>query len=163
MRKFENREILYKTIITIFFVVSFLCAPKVGFLPLGVEGFCLANNILFPLSHANIFHLLCNLWCMWLLRPPYYWVSAIVISFVCSLLPEINHEPIMGASGIIFAIIGARYGVRNNAKRLIRNTWLPFIVMAFMPNVACLYHLYCIGVGFCWGYIKETWRLTRIR
>ncbi len=156
-----------KFIVTLILVVSNLCAPKVGFAPLGAEDFDITSNLLFPLFHANWLHLLCNLWCVWLIRPPYCVFSGIVISFLCSLLPEpFISEPIMGISGILFAMIGAKFGKVGQAKELIRKTWLFFLVTAFLPNIACLYHLYCIALGYLWGAHKDyirLWLLTRTK
>lgn len=145
-----------KAIITTLLVVSNLCAFKVGFLPLDAEDFDITRNLLFPLSHANWLHLLCNLWCMWVIRPPYFLLSGLLISFFCSLLPEpFLHEPIMGMSGILFAIIGAKHGEVRQAKELIHKTWIFFLLTALIPNVACLYHLYCIALGYTWGTCKK--------
>ncbi len=156
-----------KVVITALLVVSNLCAFKVGFTPLGAEDFDILNNILFPLSHANIIHLLCNLWCLWIIRPPYFLCSAVLLSFICSMLPEpFLQEPIMGASGILFSMIGAKYGEVSRGKELLQKTWLFFLITALLPNVACLYHLYCITTGFAWGWTKQTYRLwlsTRIK
>ena len=150
-----------KAITIFFFVVSFLCIPAKGFRPWGVEDFCLWHNILFPLSHANFFHLLCNMLCLWVMRPRYYIASGVVISFLCSLLPELTDIPVMGASGILFAIIGAKYGRVMGIKAMFRNHALFFVIASVMPNIACLFHLYCIFAGFAWGYIKETFELWR--
>lgn len=163
MKKFRLNNIVSfgeKLAITSLFVVSNLCVHKVGFLPWGVEDFDIMRNILFPLSHANWFHLACNLWCVWLLRPPYYIVSAVIISFLCSLLPEpFIHEPIMGMSGIIFAVVGTKYGFIGDMSKAIKSVWLFFVITAFIPNVACLYHFYCFSAGFMWGWTKGTMAL----
>lgn len=153
-----------KIIISLILVVFALAFPKVGFLPLGCEGFSLKANILFPLCHANIFHLLCNLLCLFMMRRPYYLVEGIIISFLCSLLPEWTDTPIMGCSGILFAIIGIKYGRLDRWKELLKNTWLFFIITAFIPNVACLFHIYCILCGYIVGTLQTTfilWQKTR--
>lgn len=156
-----------KAIITTLLVVSNLCVFKVGFHPLGAEDFDITHNALFPLSHANWLHLLCNIWCMWVIRSPYFLWSSILISFFCSLLPEpFLHEPIMGMSGILFAMIGAKHGQVGQAKELFHKTWLFFVITALMPNVACLFHLYCISLGYFWGMNKKDiclWLTTKIR
>ncbi len=137
-------------------MVSNLCAFKVGFLPLGAEDFDIVRNLLFPLSHANWLHLLCNLWCIWMIRPPYYLWSSILISFFCSLLPEpFIHEPIMGVSGVLFAMVGTKFGRVGQIGELVRRTWLFFALTALVPNVACLYHFYCITLGCLYGSLLK--------
>ena len=159
-------DVKAKAGISAIFVVSFLTVPRVGFLPLGTVGFDILNNIMFPLCHANVFHLVCNLLCVWLTRPSYHILSGILISFFASLLPEMTTDPIMGMSGILFAVIGVKYGKMGLLTLLAKRTWAFFVITALLPNVACIYHLYCIIIGYLWGAAikkrKEVmlWKLT---
>ena len=151
---------IYKTTTVFIIVVCFLLLPKVGFLPAGAEGFSVIRNILFPLSHANIFHLALNILCIcYLKNAKRYVIPAVIVSFLCSLLPEPNYsmEPgIMGASGILFAIVGFKYGIYGKGALMVRNNWLFFLVSAFMPNVAMLYHLYCITIAYALAWVYQT-------
>lgn len=158
----------FKISITFILVVLFLSFPSVGFSPLGGENFRLIGNIVFPFCHANIFHLCCNLYCLWLLRKPYYIIYGFIISFLCSLLPELTvyglftHTPmlpIMGCSGVLFAVIGIKWGMVAKWKEMWRKCWLFFVITAFIPNVAFLFHLYCITVGYAFGYSLLIYRL----
>lgn len=172
---------LSSSLTLIILVVFFLVPEKIGFYPLGSEDFAIRNSILFPFFHANIFHALCNILCLWTIRGKHYLVPSFIISFLCSLLPEysplscfvpfINASsdgaclPIMGFSGILFAIIGIKYGYVAKWKTMLSRTWLFFLITAFIPNVAMLFHLYCIIVGYLYGFIKSTldlWREAKI-
>lgn len=144
---------LLKLIITTILVVRYLLFPKVGFNPEGMAGFDIYNNIVFPLSHANIFHLLCNILCLWYIRRlSFYLPPAIAISFICSFFPENIHN-IMGFSGVLFSIIGLIYGENNRGYDMIKNNWIFFFVTAFIPNVAVLFHIYCLIFSFFIGKI----------
>lgn len=152
-----------KIITTTILVVSFLLLPKVGFRHFGAEGFDITHNIIFPLSHANIFHLLCNICCMWQMRRiKDYLLPAFFVSLFCSFLPESTPD-IMGCSGVLFAIIGFKYGKFNMGYRMIKNNILFFIITAFIPNVAVLFHIYCLITAFFIGYTLETYRLWQKR
>lgn len=154
-------SLIAKTTITILVVVSFLLLPKVGFLPIGAEGFEPLRNIIFPLSHANIFHLLCNILCLWQMRKINAYIApAFIIQLICSLLPELLHD-IMGMSGFLFAIIGLKCGVKGIGVKMVK-AFLPFFVVSlFIPNVAFLYHLYCISVAYAIGSLYDLYRLWK--
>lgn len=152
----------FKFIITIFLVVSFLLLPRVGFNPEGGEGFDTYRNIMFPLSHANIFHLACNLICLWQIKHiSTYILPAIVISFLSSLMPSFYCHDIMGVSGVLFAIIGLKYGRFSTLKAMVRNTAFFFIITAFIPNVAALFHIYCITIAFIVGWLYKNQSLWK--
>lgn len=160
----RSKNLWFLAITSIIMVVSSLSFPKVGFLPARREGFTLLSHIVFPLCHANVFHLACNLLCLYQLRQPYYLIPSIIISFACSFLPcpvlvlnsyavEFSYLPIMGFSGILFAIIGIKWGRIGDLKRMFSRLWPFLLVTAFIPNVAFLFHLYCIIYGFTFGYM----------
>ena len=153
--------------LAILLVVSFLCLPKIGYYPLGAEDFNLIKNILFPLSHANIFHLACNILCALRIITGFHTlIPAFIISFLASLIPapvlsdwSLTITPIMGASGILFAIIGIRWGRYGSFKGMLSRLWFFFLITAFIPNVAVLFHIYCIIIAYAYGWLQETIRL----
>lgn len=150
IRAFKD-GIYLKSLITTILVVCFLMLPKCGFHTEGASGFQIINNLLFPLSHANVFHLLCNVYCIWQIRNLKRYVApAFIISFLCSLLPEYLHN-IMGCSGVIFSIVGLKYGEAYRFKDMVKANWWFFAITAFIPNVAVLFHLYCIIISFIIG------------
>lgn len=160
MKTFDDK--LLKSLVTIFLVMSFLLLPKVGFHPEGGGGFDLYRNILFPFSHANVFHLACNIICLWQIRRVRrFIVPSFVISFIASVLPFYQCVDIMGFSGILFAIIGIQYGVYSSFFTMFRKTVIFFVITAFLPNVAVLFHLYCIVIAFSAGWLYQTYRLWK--
>lgn len=172
-----------KLTLTILVVVSFLMLPKVGYLPLGHGGFDITHNILFPLSHANVFHLICNILCLWQIRSVSRWVTpAVIISFLASFLPVLTLsfatdlisicsgavlseptivQPTMGFSGILFAILGLQYGFYDKGRQMLRNTWFFFLITAFIPNIAVLFHIYCIAMAFVAGWVYGSYCLWK--
>ena len=160
---------IYKIVITILLTVPYILGFKTGYT--GDSG--LASHLLFPFSHANIFHLACNLIAVWVLK----WnmkniIPSVAISFVASFLPGINIYPqlTMGASGIIFAAIGIMWGryfsheyfntwlerdmdiLSGNVKKFFLYVLVPLAVMMFLPNVNFALHLYSLYLGMLYAF-----------
>lgn len=164
LRPFKD-SVFIKTTITILVVVSFLLLPKVGFLSLGAEGFDPMRNFVFPFCHANVFHLLCNVLCLWqMCGLKKYIMPAFIIQHLCSFLPELTPN-IMGMSGLLFAIIGLKCGYANIGTKMIKTLAPFFIVTFFLPNVAFLFHLYCLLYSYAAGvayYDYCLWKNLRL-
>lgn len=148
----------YKLIITTIMVVSFAFLPKYGFVPFGREGFDLKCTLLFNFCHANIYHLLANILGLWLIKGKLHLPMALTISLTASLLPEFI-IPIYGCSGTLFAIVGIKYGLYGNLNYMLKKTWWVLLIPLFIPNIAGLFHIYCILLGFMYGWCKGTYCL----
>lgn len=149
-----------KTFIFIILILSFYLLPKYA---VGSDSDFI-HHALFPISHANIFHLAGNLLCLWLFKIKLHLPVAVVVSFVCSYLPQFNFwgmEPFMGFSGILFAIIGIMYGERNKPKRMFKYCIVPVIITGLFPHVCLSIHLYCLLAGFAYGYVLETYLIYK--
>ena len=167
MKKSNNtlyilKDCLYtKLIITTILVISFLLLPRVGFCPAGGEVYAVPTNVFFPLVHANVFHLLCNIACLWQLYDVKRLLFAgCIVSFLCSFLPESLHD-IMGCSGIIFAMIGFRFGEYGRFNTMVKAYALFFVITAFIPNVAVLFHIYCLVMAYIAGNLYQTLSLLK--
>lgn len=150
-----------KSFIIIVLVLSFFLLPKYA---VGDDsGFI--HHVLFPISHANIFHLAGNILCLWLFKIKLHLPVTVAVSFVCSYLPQFNlwgMEPFMGFSGILFAVIGIMYGRQNRPKRMFKYCIIPLLITGLFPHVCLSIHLYCLLAGYAYGYLLETYRLYRL-
>lgn len=157
-RKSNNFIVKDKTnvLIVAVYIVVFLCCRITGFSVEGSKGF--TQHLVFAFLHANIFHLLANSLCVMQMRNiRRYFVSAFIISFVCSYLPQlspiwslglISSSGIIGASGVLFAIVGMKYAQVSSFVRMAKAT-APFIIIsAFLPNIAWTFHVQCLVLGF---------------
>lgn len=130
-------------------------------------------HVLYMFSHANVWHMLGNLFILWILRRPLFMPAAFLIGFFASYLPVLpglwdltNQDSMvtMGMSGMLFAIIGIKWG---NYYRLAQSLGeaaekkafkdfcvkvLPFVIGgALLPHVNWSIHLYCLLAGTLYG------------
>ena len=136
-----------KSIVSIVLVIWYFTMPGHGF-----TGYVdIAGHILYPLSHANIFHLLANILCLWMIPCGLHLTSAFILSVLCSFLPCFIYEETVGFSGVLFSIVGISWGRVNRFKDMIwRNKWF-LIIPIFIPHVNALLHLYCLVLGYLLG------------
>lgn len=143
----EVRIDIEKLLVSIVLVLTFVFLPKYGYLGYGD----IWNHLLYPFSHANIFHLLANILCFWMIRCKTYLLLCFIVSFLCSFLPSLSCEPTMGFSGILFAIVGMSWGRSGRFLEMLkRNMWFLIIPM-FIPHVNGLLHVYCMLAGYILG------------
>lgn len=151
----------HRLVVSIFLVGSYFILPKYGFTSFGgsIEG-----HLLYPLSHANIWHLLANVLCLWMLRCPLHIFITYLIAVLCSFLPSFClidsimqggfyslQQPTYGFSGVLFAMVGISWGKIHRFKDMIlRNKWV-LIIPAFIPHINFLIHIYCLMAGYLYG------------
>lgn len=144
----SSNSIGVKLVVGFVLVGSYFLLPKYGFTS---SLHPLINHLLYPLSHANIWHLAANLFFLWLLPCKLYILTTFVCSVLCSFLPCFSSEPTMGFSGVLFAIVGMSWGKVGRFKDMLwKNRWylvLPF----FIPHVNAFIHLYCLLAGYMCG------------
>ena len=135
-----------KSLVSAVLLLSYLVFPKFGFPDGGISG-----HLLHPLSHANVWHLLANILCLWMLSCDLHLSVSLIVAVVCSFIPCLMSEPTMGFSGVLFAMVGISWGkVGMFREMLCRNKWF-LIIPAFIPHVNALIHLYCFVAGYAAG------------
>ena len=135
-------------------VGSYFLMPKYGF----TLHSPLIDHILYPLSHANIWHLAGNILCLWMIKCKPYILATFVCAVLCSFLPCPQlplyggvTDPTMGFSGVLFAMVGVSWGKAHRFKDMIwKNKWY-LIIPAFLPHVNFLIHFYCLIAGYLFG------------
>ncbi len=119
----------------------------------------IVRHLVFPLSHGNVFHLLANLLCLWVMPGRLYLGWALLVSFFSSWMPVMScHEywtwtdqETVGLSGVLFAIIGIKWGLSGQLRRFV-TVVMPFVVAgALLPSVNWWLHLYCAWIGYFVG------------
>lgn len=149
-----------KYYVAIFLILVFILCPQTGY---EVDG-PLLNHVTWIFCHANLFHLFGNIVCLLMLKRKLFLVPAFVISVVASFIPILiigGTYATMGFSGVLFAIIGIKYGDCGKWKLCAKNC-LPWIAISiFFPHMNWCIHLYCLTIGYLYGairrrYIKRT-------
>ena len=109
------------------------------------------EHLLYPLSHANVWHLGANVLCLWMITCRLHLASSYFVAVVCSFLPCFVSEATMGFSGMLFAIVGMSWGRVGRFKDMIwKNKWF-LLIPLFLPHVNGLLHLYCLVAGWLIG------------
>lgn len=142
-----------KIAITFLLTAWYFLMPKVGYMGF----FPLWEHLVYPFSHANIFHLLGNLLCLWLLpcslRVPKSYLVAVIASFIPLIFTE---QPTMGFSGFLFAVIGMTWGRIRQFRKMCKKIAPYIIVTLFLPNVNWEIHVYCLLFGYVCGVFEKT-------
>ena len=168
-----------KVLVTVLLVLWYVGMPEMGYKPVGEPTGGVAGTIwehlLWPLSHANVWHLAGNEWVLWWMKGRLYMRESYVMAVLCSFLPVVPGvweifsagEPLstVGFSGVLCASIGVRWGEWIGITR--RKTggsggyvayWtfakkvLPFVAVGILiPHVNWSIHLYCLLTGLAYG------------
>lgn len=146
------RYSLAKVIVSIVLVVWYLTMPQVGFCGFGIHEYgVLSRHISYPLCHANIWHLMANILCLWSISCRMHLSSSYIIAVLCSFLPCFLSEPTTGFSGVLFALVGISWGRTRRFKDMLwRNKWF-LVVPVFIPHVNAFLHFYCLVAGYLAG------------
>ena len=163
MKRITIEKIAVTTVLTIWWA----CLPMVGYDANDFRDANVGLHLAYMLSHANIWHLLGNLFVLWLFRNKLYLLPSLIIAFLCSFLPVVGIWPMgvtVGFSGVLFAIAGIKWGVycrqfvlaghwfEREALAEFSKKALPFAVLGiFIPHVNWCLHLYCLLAGFVYG------------
>lgn len=170
-----------KVLVTVLLVVWWIGMPEIGYRPVGEATGTVAGTIwehlLWPLSHANVWHLAGNVWVLWLMKGRLYMRESYLMAVLCSLLPVVPGvwelfsagKPLntVGFSGVLCASIGVRWGewvgvtLRESAGHggfgaywTFAKRVLPFVAVgALIPHVNWSIHLYCLLAGFLYGRV----------
>lgn len=151
-----NRYKIVKGLISLVLVGSYFLIPEYGFTSFcSLETKDIIQHILYPLSHANIWHLLANILCLWMLRCRLHIIVTYLIAVLCSFMPCFVSEPTMGYSGVLFAMVGISWGSIHRFKDMVwRNKWI-LIIPAFLPHINFMIHLYCLMAGYLYGSLID--------
>ena len=122
------------------------------------------QHLIYQFFHANIFHLAVNLYVMWLCvtRFKLSQRQMLMCFIISALTPATLPMPTIGASGIVYAMLG----IINTmvAKKLRFAMWIAvYIAISALFNCNWSIHLYCYALGFMFNSITLLWtRLTRL-
>ena len=119
----------------------------------------LIPHLTYSFQHANLWHMLANLFVLWSIKQRMNVVSGYLVAVAASFLPMFTDKPTVGMSGLLFAMFGIMWGERGDFKGFIKAGLPVILIMMLIPNINGLLHLYCYFLGYIWfrylSYCKE--------
>lgn len=167
-----NKLMMEKVAVTLVLVLWWVLGEPVGY---GEDCgntavyLTVAEHALAMVSHAGFWHLVGNLFVLWILRWELYLLPAALIALVMSFVPVFGviwpmDGVTMGFSGVLFAIVGIKWGLYCQSfapagTYFVRAAFsefcykiLPFaLIGVLIPHVNWCLHLYCLLTGFAYG------------
>ena len=118
----------------------------------------ITGRLCYHFFHANVFHAICNIWCLLALAFYYdiedwelllaFIIASTVPSWGLSPLPSfLSPVKAIGFSGVCFALMGIVF--HKVARKKYYLSWIiPIVAIGFIiPGMAAALHLYCFAVG----------------
>lgn len=127
---------------------------------LGGQGQPWWNSLVYQLCHDNIFHLLANVYCLFLiLRGGFHiGVRRCAFAYGISIAASLVCLPTQGFSGILYALFGM-VSWQSSRIRLFHAWMLPLILVGFLfPNMSAMLHLLCYIAGVAIDMMFVPWR-----
>ena len=121
------------------------------------------NRLFYPLFHANLIHVILNIFCI-LQLAFYYRMSRwfLLASYIIAVTaPSCLIEGTLGFSGVIFAALGLYSMIVTRGWVIAAHVALYCSLTALFSCVNTLLHLYCYAVGFVCSLLiteKQWWR-----
>lgn len=112
-----------------------------------------ARVFLYPLFHANVFHLLVNCLALWMLLKPERKDNAtcLIEGYVISCIAFFfTHTPMIGISNLLYAVAGLRspsFGSPWWKTTPVRIFLAVTFIMMFIPQISGITHVVSFGLG----------------
>ena len=135
-----------RIVVILIFLVLYLTTEPTPVYP-GCE---ILHRFIFHFYHTNIWHLMANASCIYVMKK-FCWWEAYILAVVCSWVIV---SPTLGLSGVIFAAIGCNLGERGAWKGLCK-CGLSAVLFGLMPGVSMVFHLVCLVSGFVVKYLQR--------
>ena len=120
----------------------------------------LIPHLTYSFQHANLFHMLANLFVLWGIRQRMNVTSGYLIAVAASYLPMFTDKSTVGLSGLLFAMFGIMWGERGDVKGFLKAGMPVILIMMVLPGINGLLHLYCYLIGFvCFEFYRIIRRL----
>ena len=116
------------------------------------------SHVLGVLTHANVWHLLSNIYFILLMRWRGRWLRSFVIGVLATYIPapvwvwsDLRFElvPTCGFSGAILACVGDAFARGGRWRELLKQVVLPLLPLTLAPGMNTPIHLYCTAMGYC--------------
>lgn len=111
-----------------------------------VNGSAWYNCLICQFFHANIIHLACNVYALWLLK---FTLGDFIAAYIISIVSvSLSTVPVVGASSFIYALAA----FRMSGARLGKYEWMAFFVLnavtIFIPSISFIVHISSFSLGY---------------
>ena len=112
------------------------------------------QHLTYQFAHANIFHLAVNIYVMYFCITRFNLSQSQILScfIISAILPALSHIPTIGASGIVYAMLGIINTMVVEKAKFAAWIALYITISYFFNNNWCI-HLCCYLLGFLSNYI----------
>lgn len=124
---------------------------------IGLHSYCsLLERLLYPFIHANILHLVVNLYifnlCFYKCNMS---VRQMALSFLIALFAPSSLINVVGLSGVCFALFGILFAHIKKGKRktYLTQVFVTILIGLVVPHLAWSVHLFCFIIGMVLGLI----------
>ena len=81
--------------------------------------------------------------------------TSFLIAVIYSFLPCFAHEPTVGFSGVLFAIVGMSWGRVRRFKDMVWRNKVFLVIPFLIPHINAFIHVYCMVAGYIVGrYVR---------
>ncbi len=119
--------------------------------------------LVYPLFHANVFHLLCNslaLWTMFRGHRQHALFELIVGYIISCIVFPLATRPVVGISNLLFAVIGMRTPPFSMTRYWKNPTIITFyaanVIALLIPGISAVTHLAALALGITVAHIGRT-------
>lgn len=136
---------ILSTILLVVFILSHNHQSDYGY----YKGGSFVLHIIYPFFHANIFHLLGNMFALYFLCRHYRLLFIAYIIAIISSFIAYSPLPTIGLSGVVYACVGLLGFLPNkNISRGAKGLFLSYIVIGLIiPSLNGILHLCCVVIG----------------
>lgn len=120
------------------------------------SGCSLFERLLYPFIHANILHLVVNLYifnlCFFRCNMS---IRQMAISFLIAFVVPTSMTNVVGLSGVCFALFGILFAhiKKGNRVTYLAQVFVTILVALIVPHIAWQTHLFCFVIGLILGVI----------
>ena len=120
------------------------------------------QHLTYQFFHASIFHLGANIYVMWFCTTRFalkQW-QLLMCLIISMLTPPIYTMPTIGASGIVYAMLGMINAIVLEKLRFA--SWIAlYITISAFFNCNWVIHLLCFILGFTTNYTADLWKRVK--
>lgn len=139
--------------------ILILCLIGIYFLPVSTTKVAASihspwwTHLMCHFFHANLFHLISNLWALWLIRPSLRFMA---VAYLLSIPATfVAFHPVVGISSVIYTLLAFQIIETRIPWKHLGLFFGLNLATAFIPSIAFLVHMTAFGIGITYIIIMR--------